>query len=230
MDKSNGAPIRIVLVDDHQVLRGGLRMLIESQAGFRVVGEAGSNAEAIPIVTREDPDIILLDLDLRGENGLDLLPHITSCGSKAKVLVLTGLRDPEMHRNCVRFGARGLIHKEAAYEVLMKAIRKVHEGEVWFDRSMISSVLTDVLNHRAIKEVNPEAAKLKSLTDRELQVIALVCEGLRNKPIAERLSITDTTVRHHLSSIFSKLDVSDRLELVIYAYRQGLATPPDRVT
>jgi two-component system nitrate/nitrite response regulator NarL len=226
MYQASTTPIRVMLIDDHQVVRGGLRMLIESQPGFEVVGEAASSAEALPVISREDPDVILLDLLLRDESGLDLLPQITSGGSKAKVLVLTGLRDPETHLNCVRFGARGLIQKEAAYEVLMKAIRRVHEGEVWFDRSMISTVLTDVLNQRAAKEFDPENAKLESLTDRERQVITLVSEGLRNKQIAERLFISDTTVRHHLTSIFSKLDVSDRLELVIYAYRKGLAEPP----
>jgi DNA-binding NarL/FixJ family response regulator len=135
-----------------------------------------------------------------------------------------------MHRNCVRSGARGLIQKDAAYEVLIKAIRAVHDGELWFDRSMMSSVLTDVLRKRAAKQLDPEVAKVESLTERERQVITLVCEARRNKEIAEQLFISDTTVRHHLSSIFSKLEVSGRLELVIYAYRQGLAEPPHQST
>jgi DNA-binding NarL/FixJ family response regulator len=226
MHHANATRIKIVLVDDHRVVRGALRMLLESQPDLEVVGEAGSTAESILIISREDPDVILLDLDLRGENGLDLIPHIVSSGGKPKVLVLTGLRDPEMHRNCVRSGAQGLIQKDAAYEVLVKAIRAVHDGELWFDRSMMSSVLTDVLNQRAATHLDPEVAKVESLTHRERQVITLVCEARRNKEIAEHLFISDTTVRHHLSSIFSKLDVSGRLELVIYAYRQGLAEAP----
>jgi DNA-binding NarL/FixJ family response regulator len=131
-----------------------------------------------------------------------------------------------MHRACVRLRARGLIQKESASEVLIKAIRRINDGEVWFDRAMMSSVLDDALNQRAAKDADPERSKIASLTEREMQVIALVCESLRNKQIAERLFISDTTVRHHLTSIFSKLEVSDRLELVIYSFRQGLAEPP----
>jgi len=226
MTLTSNSPIKVMLVDDHKVVRGGLRMLLESQPGFTVVGEASNSKEALHIMARELPDIVLLDLDLNSENGLDLLPQISSNGNSPRVLVLTGVRDVDLHRNCVRLGARGLVQKDIATEVLIKAIRRVYEGEVWFDRTMMSSVLNDLLNQRAAKDSDPEAAKIASLTDREGQVIALVCEGLRNKQIAERLYISDTTVRHHLTSIFSKLDISDRLELVIYAYRQGLAEPP----
>jgi DNA-binding NarL/FixJ family response regulator len=225
MEQLNKTSIRVMLIDDHQVVRSGLRMLLESQPGFEVVGEAGSGGEAMPIINRTQPDVVLLDIDLKGESGLDLLPQITP-NQKSQVLVLTGIRDPEVHRTCVRLRARGLIHKEAAAGLLLKAIRRVHEGEVWFDRSMMSNVLNDALNQKSAEESDPEKAKIASLTERELQVIGLICEGLRNKQIAERLFISDTTVRHHLTSIFSKLQVSDRLELVIYAYRQRLADPP----
>jgi two-component system nitrate/nitrite response regulator NarL len=215
-----------MLVDDHKVVRGGLRMLLETQPGITVIGEASNCEEALNSIARERPDIVLLDLDLNTESGLDLLPLISSDGNNPRVLILTGVRDLDLLRDCVRLGARGLVQKDMAAEVLIKAIRRVYEGEVWFDRTMMSSVLNDLLNQRAEKESDPEAAKIASLTDREEQVVALVCEGLRNKQIAERLFISDTTVRHHLTSIFSKLGLSDRLELVIYAYRLGLAEPP----
>jgi two-component system, NarL family, nitrate/nitrite response regulator NarL len=224
MEQLNKTPIRVMLIDDHQVVRSGLRMLLESHPGFEVVGEAGNSREAMPIINRTQPDVVLLDLDLNGESGLDLLPQITP-NQKSQVLVLTGIRDPEVHRTCVRLRARGLVHKETAPGLLIKAIRRVHEGEVWFDRLMMSNVLNDALNQKSAEESDPEKAKMASLTERELQVIGLICEGLRNKQIGERLFISDTTVRHHLTSIFSKLQVSDRLELVIYAYRQRLADP-----
>jgi two-component system nitrate/nitrite response regulator NarL len=224
-ESSNGA-IKVMLIDDHKLFRGGLRMLIDHNKKYRVVGEAANAAEALPAIRREEPDVILLDLDLNTESGMDLLPQIRESGTSGKILILTGMRDPEVHRTCVKLGARGLLQKDSPAEVVLKAIQRVHDGEVWFDRAMMSSVLSDVLNQKAEKDSDPEQAKLKSLTERENQVIKLVCEGLRNKQIAERLFISDTTVRHHLTSIFSKLEVSDRLELVIYSYRQGLADPP----
>lgn len=226
MSRDNGTPIRIVLVDDHKVVRSGLRMLIEGERTMKVVGEAGGSAEALPLIERERPDIILLDLDLKGESGLDILQNVASDGSQGRVLILSGVTDPEIHRECVRLGAKGMVQKELASDVLIKAIKKVHQGEIWFDRNMMSSVLTDVLNQKDRKGGDPESVKIGTLTAREHQVLALVCEGLKNKQIAERLFISDTTVRHHLTSIFSKLDLSDRLELVIYAYRHKLAKPP----
>jgi two-component system nitrate/nitrite response regulator NarL len=226
MNQISTETIKVMIVDDHQVMRGGLKMLIESHPGLVVVGEAGDPKEALSVIPRVRPDIILLDLDLKGESGLDLLPEITSQYPESQVLILTGLRDTEIHRHCVKIGARGLVQKELAADVLIKAIKKVHKGEVWFDRTMMSSILSDVLNKKNAKESDPERAKIATLTDRETQVINLVCEGLKNKQIAERLFISDTTVRHHLTSIFSKLEISDRLELVIYSYRYGLAKPP----
>ncbi|MEJ7712239.1 MAG: response regulator transcription factor [Pyrinomonadaceae bacterium] len=199
--------------------------LIESHPHLSLVGEAGSKAEAIAIVSRELPHVILLDLDLNGENGLDLIPELNSVSHQSQILILTGVRDDEVHQQCLRLGARGLVRKESAAEVLVKAIEKVSAGEIWFDRTMMSHVLSDVLNRREAKRVDPETAKMNSLTEREKQIIPLVCEGLKNKQIAERLFISDTTVRHHLTSIFSKLDISDRLELVIYAYRFGFGKP-----
>lgn len=225
MSKTQPKPIRIVLVDDHKVVRGGLRLLLESNSQLKVVGEAGNRADALSLIESERPDIILLDMDLKGESGLDVLQNLPP-DFEGRVLILTGLVDAEIHRKCVRLGARGLVQKELAPEVLVKAIKKVHEGEIWFDRNMMSSVLSDVLSQKERKDGDPERLKITTLTAREHQVIALVSEGLKNKQIAERLFISDTTVRHHLTSIFSKLDISDRLELVIYAYRHELAKPP----
>lgn len=217
--------IKVLLVDDHKMVRGGLRMVIDGRPNMRVVGEAGKKGDVLPLVERERPDIVLLDLDLGGESSSDLIPEIAVSGGR-KVLILTGTREPEIHQACVRLGASGLVMKDSDDKVLTKAIEKVHEGEQWFDRNLMSNVLTSVLNQRRAREEDPEAAKIATLTAREREVVGLVCEGLKNKQIAERLFISDTTVRHHLTSIFNKLDVSDRLELVIYSYRYGLAKPP----
>jgi two-component system nitrate/nitrite response regulator NarL len=226
MPPSTTNVVRVMLIDDHAVVRAGLRMLIESQPELAVVAEAKNRDEALVLAAQEQPNIILLDLDLGGENSLDFLPDLCSATNGAQVILLTGARDPELHRRAVRLGVRGLVLKEQASEVLIKAIEKVHNGEIWLDRSLMANVLAEMSRETTTKQADPEAAKIASLTVREREVIALIGEGLKNKQIAERLFISETTVRHHLTSIFNKLDVSDRLELVIYAYRHGLAKPP----
>jgi DNA-binding NarL/FixJ family response regulator len=218
--------IRVLLVDDHAVVRAGLRMLIESQPGLSVVGEAAKRADALAIAAREHPNIILLDLDLGGDSGLDLLPDLLTTATQSRVILLTGMRDPQAHHRAVLLGAMGVVLKEQAAEVVVKAIEKVHAGEVWLDRSMTARVLAEMSRTRTAKETDPEAIKIASLTEREREVIPLIGEGLKNKQIGDRLCISEATVRHHLTSIFSKLGVSDRLELVIYVYRYGLAKPP----
>jgi len=219
-------PLRIVLIDDHGIVRAGLRMLIESQAGMTVVGEAANRADALAVAAREQPDIILLDLDLEGESGLDFLQELLDIPPRARVIILTGVRDPEAHRRAVRLGAMGLVIKDKAAEVLIKAIEKVHAGEVWLDRALTASVLSEMAQADQTKKADPEAEKIGSLTSREREVVGLVCEGLKNKQISERLFISEATVRNHLTSILSKLELSDRFELALYSYRQHLAKPP----
>jgi len=216
--------VRILLVDDHAIIRSGLKMLIESQPGLRIVGEASDRAGAVAMASRERPDIVLLDLDLGAESGLDLIPHLRQSAPHARILVLTGLRDTEVHRNALRLGAMGIVQKEMAGEVLLKAIHKVHAGEAWLDRSSIANLLTEIAQSDPNRP-DPEAARIASLSPREREVITLIGEGLNNKKIAERLTISETTVRHHLTSIFAKVGVSDRLELLVYAYKNRLAGP-----
>jgi two-component system nitrate/nitrite response regulator NarL len=218
--------IRVLIIDDHAVVRAGLRLLLENQPGLLVVGEAKNGTEALAIAAQEHPDIMLLDLNLPGESGLDLIPELLHAAERGRVLVLTGMRDPEVHQQAVRRGAMGVVLKDHSAEVVIKAIAKVHVGEVWIDRAMMASVLTDLSQGRAAPALDPAVTKIALLTAREREVIHLIGVGLKNKQIAERLYISETTVRHHLTSIFSKLGVADRLELVIYAYRYGLAKPP----
>jgi DNA-binding NarL/FixJ family response regulator len=222
-------PIRVLLVDDHAVVRAGLRMLLESRPGLTVVGEAADRATALTMASKEQPDIILLDLDLGGDSSVDFLPDLQAASDRARVIVLTGLRDPAVHRRSIQLGAVGVIYKENAVEVLMKAIEKVLAGELWLERSLMASLITEMRAKTAPQPPDPEAAKVALLTDREREVIALIAEGLRNKQVADRLSVSEITVRHHLTSIFRKLGLSDRLELALYAHRQNLAkSPPPR--
>ncbi len=217
--------IRIMIVDDHAVIRTGLRMLIEQDQTMNVVAMAGTREEALLLADKEQPDIILLDLMMGDEDGLEFLPALCETCPKSRVLVLTGVQTTESHRSAIRRGAMGIVLKQQAAELLLKAIQKVHEGEVWIDRSMMGSVLEDVRTERH-QAPTAEETKIARLTPREREVVALVSEGLKNKLIGERLYISETTVTHHLSSVFSKLEVSDRLELIIYAFRHGLAKMP----
>jgi DNA-binding NarL/FixJ family response regulator len=218
-------PIRIVLVDDHALVLAGLRILIESQRGFAVVGEASAREEALAVVARERPAIVLLDLDLAGQSGLDLIPGLLACSPESRILVLTGVRDAGAHQKAVRAGARGVLLKEMAADVLIKAIEKVHAGEAWLNRAMVANVLAD-LPRPGRGPDDPEGPRIRSLSGREREVLALIGEALSNKRIAERLNVTETTVRHHLTSIFGTLGVSDRLELLVYAHRHKLVPPP----
>ena len=213
-------------MDDHQVVRTGLRMIIESQPEMRIVGEAGNRVEALAIAAKENPDIILLDLDLGDSSGADIIDELLKAASSARIIILTGIRSPEAYKKALMLGAMGIVPKDKAADVLINAIKVVRNGEAWIDPATTASILSAVSRSTRPKPADPEAEKIAALTNREKEVVALVGEGFKNKEIADRLFISDTTVRHHLTSIFDKLGVSDRVELLIYAYKHGLADPP----
>ncbi|MBA2503713.1 MAG: response regulator transcription factor [Pyrinomonadaceae bacterium] len=219
------SPIKVLLVDDHAVVRAGLVMLLQSQKHLKVIGQTGDTIEALKIAADAQPDVILLDVILGSDDGLELLPKLRKAAHNARILILTGTQNPEVYQRAVRLGAMGLVNKETAAEVLLKAIEKINAGEVWFDRMVMGDVLTEMTRGRDNKKADPEAAKITKLTEREREIIVLIAEGLKNKQIAERMFISETTVRHHLTSVFNKLSVADRLELMIYAFRHKLVAP-----
>ena len=221
-------PIRIMIVDRHKLVREGVRMLVDGNPVFQVVAEAGNGTEAFMLAERERPDVILLALDLGAERGLDILPGLLAASRSARVLVLTHVEDPEEHRKAMILGAMGVVQKDVGVEVLFKALEKVHAGEIWYDRSKMGGVLREMLQNGNGKKPDPLTVKIASLTPREHEVIALVSQGLKNKVIGEKLFISETTVRHHLTSVFEKLGVSNRLELILFAFGQGLASLPDK--
>ena len=218
-------PLRVLLVDDHAVVRAGLRLLLENRGGYEVVGEAGCCADALDRASGTRPDVVLLDLDLGGDKAIDFFKDLLVAAGCARILLLTGLSDPEVHRRAIRLGARGLVAKQDPAESLLKSIRKVHDGELWVDRVLTAEILSEMVSGAASAR-DPEQERIASLTPREREVTELVAQGLKNKEIANRLFVSDITVRHHLTSIFAKLDVQDRLALVLYAFRHGLARPP----
>jgi two-component system, NarL family, nitrate/nitrite response regulator NarL len=213
--------IRVLIVDGHALFRAGVRALLGDHDGVLVVAECGSAQEACELAASEQPDVILLELDLGlgQQQGLDALPRLLEAAPDTSVLIVTGERDKAMHQAAMLQGASGIVTKDKPSKVLLKAIECVHAGEAWFDRSEIGSLLRDA---RAATNAHPGPAA--QLTDRELQIVALICEGLDNRRIATRLHLSTKTVRNHLSSVFQKLGVADRLGLAIFALRQGLGS------
>jgi DNA-binding NarL/FixJ family response regulator len=212
------SPTTLYIVEDHPVVREGIRMLVEAAGGVRVVGAAPSASGALRELGETSPEVVLLDLDLGDEDGLEWLPRILDAAPAARVLILTALRDEGREEAALHGGARGFVHKDAPADVLVRAIRAVAAGELWFDPAVLS----------AGASAPPAAAGppgRASLTTRENEVVSLVVEGLRNEEIARRLGINEKTVRNHLTAVFAKMGVSGRLELVVLAYRHGLAKP-----
>jgi DNA-binding NarL/FixJ family response regulator len=212
----------IVLVEDHEIMRTGLRLLLERSGKFRITGEASTADDALNLVAVSQPDLVLLGLEHGQSNSLDLIPLIHERGKDTKVLILTEVSDNSVHQQALRLGALGIILKSERTTTLLTAVDKVTRGEVWVNRSVMANLLTEMRMIRKNSE-SDDMRGVSSLTERERQVIQVLAEGLKNKAIADRLCISEITVKHHLTTIFAKLDVSDRLELLIYAYRHGLA-------
>ena len=216
--------IRILLLDDHRSVLWGLEKLIEGEhPRMQVVGKATTSAEALKLLDEVQPDIILLDLDLGGENGSNAIQSLIA-KSKAKVLVLTGSRDIAVHDAAVLAGAMGVVEKGEPAETILKAIRKVHEGEIWLDRSATGRIFLELSRNKASEAQNPEQRKIASLTPRERQIVVEIGSDAAagSKVIAERLHISEHTLRNHIASIYEKLEVSSRLDLFAYAGKHGI--------
>lgn len=219
-------PIRILLLDQHTLFRELLRCALEPHPQYLVVGESGAEAEGLALAARLAPDVILLELNLDGELKVEVIPALLDAAPQAKLILLTGIGQQSILQLAVQMGAMGVISKTSSLAVACKAVEKVHAGEVWLDRTMLASVITQLTRVQPAGRKDPEAARIEQLSERELQVVRMIGLGLKNREIANRLMISEITVRHHLSSIYSKLQVADRLELTVYAYKNGLAAVP----
>jgi two-component system nitrate/nitrite response regulator NarL len=218
--------IRIILLDHHTLFRQGLRLLIEARPGLKVVGEAGAYIQALELVKNTPSDIILLELNLDGCLNMEVISQLLNNTKGSRIILVTGIRESEILHQAVQLGAMGVVRKDETGPILLKAIEKVHAGEVWIDRTMMADVLNQLWRTRNGEPVDPEAARIALLTGREREVTRLIGQGMKNKEIAGQLSISEVTVRHHLTSVYNKLDVDDRLELTIFAYRTGLSELP----
>jgi DNA-binding NarL/FixJ family response regulator len=217
-------PIRVVLVDDHKIIRDGLREFIESRPGLVVVGDAGDRDAALEVVAREQPDVVVLDLDLGGVSGLDLLPELLRVAPDASVIILTGLRDTEKRDRAMELGAKGVVLKENGVAELINAIEKVHRtGDYWFEPGAARRLME---RRRGASESDPETSKIATLTSTERALITHLGKGLDNRQIAEQMHMAESTVRNNLTRIYDKLDIKGgRLALLVYAYQHGLVKP-----
>jgi len=219
------APIRIVIADDHPLVREGLRTLLELQPGFTVVGEAGDGLEAVQMTKALRPDVLLLDLAMPRMNGLEVLKELTGTATEVRAVLLTATIEREETVRALRLGARGVVLKESATQMLYKCIRAVMAGEFWVGHERIADLMQTL---RLIeREPAREASPASLLTRRERQVIAAIVEGASNRNIATELRLSEQTVKNHLSHVFDKLGVSNRLELALYAVHHRLLGAAD---
>lgn len=215
-------PIRLVIADDHPIFRDGLRRLLEAEPDMKVIGEAKDGAEAVKLARHLKPDIMLLDLAMPKHPGLEALRELSDGGTNAvRVILLTAAAEKNQIVEALQLGARGVVLKDSATQLLLKAIHTVMAGEYWVGRESVSNLVQYLRNQI---QASAEASKQKKfgLTPRELEIISAVVAGFANKEIAEYFKISEDTVKHHLSNIFDKLGVSTRLELALFAVNQAL--------
>lgn len=209
---------RIFIVDDHEVVRLGLKALLEHHPQFEVVGEAGTAKDAIEQVTRLQPDVVLMDIRLPGTSGIEACEEITKRFENVRVIMLTSYADDEMLFSAIRAGASGYVLKQIGGEDLIRAVEAVGRGEALLDSAVTQRVFQEV--RRAVKEEESQA--FANLSQQERHVLLLVSEGKTNREIAKALFLGEGTVRNYVSSILSKLGVSNRAEAAAYAVEHSL--------
>jgi len=210
-------PIRVVLVDDHPIVLQGLQHLFERHDDFQVTACCPDGDSALGAVRKNPPDVLVLDLRMRGPNGLDVLRTLSNEEIRCRTVLLTAAISDEQVLEAVKLGAAGLVLKESPPETLLECVRKVHSGEQWIDRDTVTRAVNTVLTREAAEK---EASAM--LTPREIEIVRMVAQGLRNRVIAERLSISEGTVKVHLHNIYEKFGVDGRLELLLAAQQKGL--------
>jgi len=210
--------LRLVLVDDHQVVRLGIRALLESEPDITVVGEAATAAEAIQVVGRLHPDIVLMDIRLPDQSGIAACQQVRQRWPAVQVLMLTSFADEDLVLEAISAGAAGYVLKQVGTDDLLRAVRAVGHGDAALDPSVTRQLLARV--RRAEHEAH--GAAFHDLSERELTVLALVAEGKTNAEIAEALILSDKTVRNHVSTILEKLELTNRIEAATYAVRHHI--------
>lgn len=216
-------PIRILIADDHGLFRDALRKLLELEPDFQVVGAASQGAEALTLTHQLAPDILLLDLAMPRLTGMEVLRELATAPQPVRTILLVGAIEKREILEALQLGARGVVLKDTATQLLMKCIRCVMDGEHWVGRECVSD-LVDSLRAGMGPAAASGVTKSYGLTRRELEIVAEIVAGQPNKEIARKLAISEETVKHHLTAVFDKLGVSNRLELALFAVNNRLVS------
>lgn len=212
--------IGVLIVDDHPIFRYGLRRLLESEPGFAVLGEAGDATQAVNLARKISSDIVILDPALPDRDGLEVLRDLATLDSQPRVIILTAAIEKERIAQAFQLGARGIVLKETASELLLDCVRAVAKGQCWVGRETVSDVVQ--LLQRFLPRASGPQRRNFGLSAREIEVVSAIAAGYSNREIAHRLSLSEQTVKHHITNIFDKLGVSNRMELVLFAVSHKL--------
>ncbi|MEW2132486.1 response regulator transcription factor [Streptomyces sp. NPDC005435] len=208
-------PIKVLLVDDHQVVRRGLRTFLEVQDDIEVVGEAADGAEGVALAEELRPEIVLMDVKMPGTDGIEALRRLRELANPARVLIVTSFTERRTVVPALRAGAAGYVYKDVDPDALAAAIRSVHAGHVLLQAEVADALLSQ-------EEANPGQGRGGSLTDREREVLGLIADGRSNREIARALVLSEKTVKTHVSNILMKLDLADRTQAALWAVRHGV--------
>ncbi|HET8549789.1 MAG TPA: response regulator transcription factor [Bryobacteraceae bacterium] len=215
--------IRVIIADDHPIVRDGLRKLLSLEDDIDVIGEASDGREVLTLVQQTDPDVVLLDLRMPNLDGLSALQALQQMNKRSKIIVLTASEDKNEFVQAMKLGCSGIVLKQTAPELIVKSIRKVFSGEIWLDSHTTAAVMRQfAAPGEVIGGGGGKGRERSPLSAREREIVSLVAQGYKNKEMAEKMFISEQTVKNHLHNIFDKLGVSDRLELALYAIHKGL--------
>jgi len=214
---------KVLICDDHAVVRAGLCLILDKQKDFQIVGEAENAGQAIELAARQQPDLVLMDISMPGLNGLEAIPRLQAVAPEAKVLILTVHDDEAYFFQALQAGVAGYVLKGASTDELLAALRLVNQGGVPIPRALSPKLLTDYM----IRVQEDTASSYSTLSLREREILKFICKGRTNKQIAEELSLSVRTVERHRASIMRKAGLENRAELVAYAVRHGFLTASD---
>jgi len=212
--------IKVMIVDDHSLIREGLRRLLELEKDIDVTGQASNGREAVEIALTLKPDVVLMDINMPLKNGLEAIKELRAINCPSKIVVITIHGHQEYLLEAIRLGAAGYVMKDAEVDEILEAIRTVHNGKTYIQPSLTNIVLKE--NDGTAFATYKNRAKDDNLTRREIQVLLLIADGKNNREIADNLYISEKTVKNHVSNLFKKIDVSDRTQAAVYAYKNKI--------
>lgn len=211
--------INVLIADDHAIIRQGLKQILEMESDIVVVAQASNGSEAVRLIREKKPDVVLMDINMPTTDGIEAIKQLRQEGNQVKIIVLTIHEDREYLFKTLQQGAQGYVLKDADSSILIQAIRMVNNGQTYVQSSLTGELVKEL---NRITHGEKEKKDENSLTSREMEVLELIADGMMNRDIAKKLFISEKTVKNHISSIFRKLDVNDRTQAAIYAFKHNI--------